>query len=252
MKTNIFILLVSMAIAPFYSHSIAQNSKNTQNMYKIKSGMIEYKMSGKTTGSETMYFDDYGRKTATFTETNTKVLGMSSSENTIEIRVDSVLYVVNMDEKTGVRTVIPFDPSEFTEEQMKEWEEKGKQMMDDLGFEKIGEEKILGKNCEIWEGLGSKIWIWEGLTLKTEVNMLGQWITEAVKIDLNSRVDKDKFKVPAGIEMTDDIYGFGDEDMEDSEDIDALDSLASDVGKELEKGLNELKSILGVKKKKKK
>ena len=250
MKDKYIYLLILVGLLTI---CIDGNAQNTKNMYKAKSGIIEFEMTGKTTGKEIMYFDDYGRKEATFSETTTKVLGMTSSENTLEIRKDSILYMIDLEEKTGIRTVIPFDPSEMTEEQMKELEDTGKKMLSDLGFEKIGEEKILGRNCDIWEGLGTKIWIWENLSLKTEVNMMGQWTTEAVKIDLNSRIDPGKFKVPAGIEMTNEDYVFGEDgEMDEVGDIDGLDSLASEVGKELEKGLNELKSILGLKKKKKK
>ena len=180
---------------------------------------------------------------------------MTTEEDNISLRLDSVLYDIDMIEKTGVRTVIPFDPSEMTEEEMKELQALGESMMDEMGFKKAGQEKILGRSCDVWENetLNTKIWIWENLTMKTEVNMMGQFITEAVKIDINARVPADKFKIPAGIDIIEeslDEYAYGDENY-DEEDVEGLDSLASEIGKELEKGLNELKGILGGKKKKK-
>ena len=246
MKYLFKIISVIVVFAVITGSSFAQ--KEAQ-MYKAKSGVIEYKLSGKATGTETLYFDNHGHREARFTESTTKILGMTTTENTLEIRRDSIMYNIDLEDKTGTRVPIPFNLANMTEKEWEDWEEWGYQMMDDLGFEKTGEGKVLGKKCEIWEGLGSKVWIWENLPLKTEVNMMGQWVIEATKIDFNTRINPNKFKVPAGIEIMDVNFEFSDE----NDDVDIqLDSSATDLEKELEKGLNDLKSILGVKKKKKK
>lgn len=246
MKSLLKIISVIVVFSILTGNSFAQNDAK---MYKAKSGIIEYKLSGKTTGTETLYFDHHGNREARYTKSTTKILGMTTTENRLEIRIDSIMYSIDLEEKTGTRVLIPFHPTNMTEQEWKEWEDWGKQMMDDLGFEQTGEGNVLGKKCEIWEGLGSKIWIWQNLSLKSEVNMMGKWVIEATKVDLKTRINPSKFKIPAGIKMTDVNYEFGDEEYDT--DI-QLDSTASDVEKELEKGLNELKSILGVKKKKKK
>ena len=38
----------------------------------------------------------------------------------------------------------------------------------------VGNEPILGKPCEIWEGSGVKFWFWKYLTLKSEITIAGQ------------------------------------------------------------------------------
>lgn len=251
MKAKIKNLILMLLASSLISHAFAQNN---QKLYKAKSGIIEYEMTGKTTGKQTMYFDNHGINVAEYTESSTKVLGMKSSENTLSLRLDSIFYEIDLEEKKGYRTILPFYPSQLTEEELNELVETGQQLMDEMGFEKTGEEKILNRNCEIWEGMGTKVWIWEGLTLKTEFNLMGHWVTEAVRIEINPKISKDKFKVPEGIEISNQDLDFdynGEEVDIDDDDIDVLDSVATDVGKELEKGLNELRSILGVKKKKK-
>lgn len=217
-------------------------------MYKARSGIIEYKLTGNSTGSETWYFDDHGKREAHYKNATTKVMGMTTEEKTLSLRIDSVLYEIDLNEKTGTRTVIPFDPSELTDEEIREWEALGKQMMEDMGFEKVGKEKILGYDCEIWEGMGTKMWIWDGLSLKSEVNILGQWVSEATKVETNTKISGDKFRIPEGIEIMEEGYVYEDEDMEEIDD--SFDSLGTELGKELEKSINELKGILGVKKKK--
>ncbi len=248
MKYSLKIISVIVVFSVVTVNSFAQNNAI---MYKAKSGIIEYKLSGKTTGTETLYFDNHGKREALHRKTSTKMFGMTTTENILTITLDSIIYNINLEEKTGTRVVMPFDPKNMDEEEWKEWEEWGKQMMDDMGFEKTGEGEILGKKCDIWEGMGSKTWIWQNLPLKTEVNLMGKWLTEATKIDLNTKVSSAKFKVPDGIKITNEDFYFGNEGEEEDIDI-KLDTTASDLEKELEKGLNELKSILGVKKKKKK
>jgi hypothetical protein len=240
------ITLFVIATASIGMHSFAQDE---MMMFKAKSGILEYKLSGKTTGTETVYFDNHGRREARFTESTTTILGMTTTEKTLNIKLDSVVYSIDLKEKTGTRTVMPWDPSTMTEAEWKEWEEWGKNTMQDMGFKKTGEEKILGHNCDIWEGLGSKIWMWENMALKTEVNMMGQWLIEATKIDFNTRISQDKFKVPKDIKIVsyDHEYEAAEHEVQD----DDIDTLASDLEKELEKGLNDLRGILGVKKKKK-
>ena len=41
--------------------------------YNIKSGIIEYEMKGVQTGTQTLYFDDWGKKEATYSEQETKL-----------------------------------------------------------------------------------------------------------------------------------------------------------------------------------
>jgi len=244
MKIKLTLLIALLAGSTFVNQLIGQTDIL---LYQAKSGIMEYKLLGKTIGTETVYFDHHGNYEARFRKAETKMLGMKTKENTLTIRLDSVIYAIDLDEKTGTRQVIAFDPSKMSEKEMKEWEAWGEEMRKDLGFEKIGEEKILGRMCDIWEGMGSKIWIWQNLTLKTEVNLMGQWIIEATKIDLNAKVSKDRFKVPGGIEIRD----LGRTDVElTNEQMDSLNNI--DLGDEFEKGIEDLKGILGIKKKKKK
>jgi len=239
MKTKLAFLILVFA---GFSMMSKLNAQQGMNLFKSKSGIIEYEYSGKSIGNETVYFDNHGNREARFKQTKTKMLGMTSEENTLTLRLDTVIYSIDLVEKTGTRQVISIDVSKMSKEEIKEWEEWGRQMREDLGFEKTGEEQVLGRNCEIWEGMGSKIWVWENMTLKSEVNLMGQWITEAKKIDLNVKIDPDKFKIPDGIQIQD----LGEVITE--EQLDSVKSTTLD--EDFKKSIEDLKGILGVKKKK--
>lgn len=74
----------------------------------------------------------------------------------------------------------------------------GKAMLENMGYEKTENEEVLGKNCEVWEGMG-KLWIWKGLTVKSEVKMMGVKVNmTATKIETDIAIPADKFKVPEG------------------------------------------------------
>lgn len=45
--------------------------------YKIRSGIVEYKLSGVQTGSETIYFDRWGMREAKYSQAETKMMNMS-------------------------------------------------------------------------------------------------------------------------------------------------------------------------------
>jgi hypothetical protein len=82
-----------------------------------------------------------------------------------------------------------FDPQEYA-----------RRTMEGLGFVLKGTETVQGKNCEVWEGMASTIWVWKGIGIKTEVKLLGQKTTwTATKIETNVKVPQEKFKVPNDI-----------------------------------------------------
>ena len=193
--------------------------------YQAKSGVIEYVYSGQTTGKETWYFDQNGRLSARYSEFSTKSLGSTTKSQQISIQRDSTFYTIDLLTKTGIKTTIRFD-----EKELKEMAETAEKIWKDMGFEKTGEGEVLGRKCDIWEGMSTKIWVWQNFALKTETSMMGKTVMEATKIDLNVPVDKSKFAVPDGIEITD-------------QHINAADPVFDSLGKSLEKGLEEFKGL---------
>ena len=67
------------------------------------------------------------------------------------------------------------------------------------GFNKIGTEEFLGKDCEVYErkSTGTKLLIWEWISLKSETKSGGININvTATRINEGNSVPASKFKIP--------------------------------------------------------
>ena len=72
-------------------------------------------------------------------------------------------------------------------------------MLLSMGANKIGSDKFLGKDCDVYEmkNTGTKLWVWEWLTLKSETKSGGLNINvTATRINEGGSVPAEKFKVP--------------------------------------------------------
>ena len=232
MKTRIFILAsVSGWLFLAGTASFGQKSKSVY-YYPVKSAYIEYVHSGSSTGTETMYMDKNGKVSARYSELTTKSLGSTTKTNQIMIQKDSVFYTIDVDKKTGIKQTIHIDPKD-----VEKWTKTAEEIWTEMGFKKTGEEEILGKKCEIWEGMSTKIWVWQNFSLKTEMSMFGKSVVEAKKIEIGGSIDKSKFEIPDGIVWTEANFN-------------ASDPVFDSLGKGIEKGLKDLKEMFGPKKKK--
>ena len=202
-------------------------------IYAIKSGHIEYQLSGNTTGTKSIWWDNYGNLSCTETKsiTVTKMFGFKSETKTHDISIlrDGQFWDANLIEETGQKGTVPFQ--DITEN-MTEAEKKkmGKDILEAFGGEVVGSEYFLGNECEVVKLLGATCWIYEGVTLKSEAKILGvEAIETAIKFDKNSSVSASKFSPPTNIKYEDqDQYqqemfgglseGFSDDGYDDDDD----------------------------------
>lgn len=180
----------------------AQTKK--EKLYPFKTAVIEYTYEGNTTGTQSLYIDNYGWRQCKIEQTTSKAFGQKSETNKAEITKDFDIYSWDLKTRQGgkMRNTLAedlmndpdFDPEEF-----------GKKTMDMLGFKKTGTETINGKLCDVWKGMGgSTIWMWNSLAMKSEVKLLGTkttWIATTVKI--NEGVPSGKFDLPADVKFED-------------------------------------------------
>lgn len=182
-----------------YSITIGQDFKR----YQFKSGKVVYKMSGIQTGTETLYFDDYGRKEVHFNESVIDMMGVKQKSNTQTIMDGKFIYTIDKEKNTAQKMENPLY-SMFSDED--DLQKVGEDIMKKMGGKKVGTETINGKECEIWEvqKMGGKIWVWKSISIKTVVNMMGMNISqEVVSIETDIDVSADLFKVPEGIKIED-------------------------------------------------
>lgn len=175
------------------------NSSKFQKRYGVKSGIIEYEISGSQEGTKTLYFDDWGMRQAEYTRSVLSVGGFTKSINMINIIDGEYQYTINIDQNSGTRTR---NPILRTMEQLKDqkgFNEFGEQMLLNMGANKIGSENFLGKECTIYEmkNTGTKLWVWNWIILKSETKSNAIDITTvAKKIEIDVSIPSSKFNVP--------------------------------------------------------
>ena len=193
---TIFALLLFVIINSTYSFDFKK--------YEIKSGKVEYKVSGMGEGTQTLYFDDWGTISAEFVSTITKMFGMKVESKTLNILDKYWSYSIDLKEKNGTKIAKKDIEDLYKSLKEEDMEKLGRKIMEDLDAKQLPNETILGKSCEVWEipTLSSKVWTYKMVPLKTEMNIMGKQVIEAVSFEENIAIPKDKLQVPKGIKIT--------------------------------------------------
>jgi hypothetical protein len=179
--------------------SLKGTTSEFQKRYGIKSGVIEYIITGSQEGTKTLYFDSWGMRQAEYTRSVLSVGGFTKSLNLVNIIDGEFQYMINMDQNSGTKTRNPILKSIEQLKDQKGFNEFGEQMLLSMGANKISSENFLGKDCEVYEmkSTGTKIWVWEWLTLKSETKSGGININlTATRINEGGSVSPEKFKIP--------------------------------------------------------
>lgn len=173
--------------------------------YRIKSGVIEYDMTGTQKGTETLYFDRYGMREAKYTKAVMSVAGMTIKQNTLTILDGEWQYSIDLDKRTGTKTENPYIRHIGEQSGTKDFSDLSERFMTGMGGVKTGSEAVAGKTCDVWEikKLNTKSWVWNWVPLKTQVGMAGMMITStATKFEEGASVSDDKFAIPPDVKIT--------------------------------------------------
>lgn len=185
MKKATLILILGFLI-------ITGNSIQAQMTYPIKTGSIAYTMSMMGTDNlMTMYFSDNGNVQCT--ETQMEMFGMKIHNRSIV--KDKKTFTLDMTQKTYTETDLSAE----------DFEKMNFFSSDDAlakeGATKVGEEEILGRNCQIYkltkDGADMKMWIWKGMMLKMETVAQGMTINMVATAITESAPDASIFEVPS-------------------------------------------------------
>lgn len=181
---------------------------DTVKRYRMKSGIVEYEISGPQKGTETLYFDDWGIREATYTNVTVEMMGFKQETNTLSILKDGYTYNIDLTKRTGTKIETPLmkELNARAEAEGKDMADVGEEMLVRMGGKKVGTEEFLGKKCDIWvmEQMGSKIWVYNGITLKSITNMMGMEISKvATRFEENATIDKSKLDLPTDIKFED-------------------------------------------------
>ncbi len=200
MRKQILLLVVFLASA-FFANA-QQDQKKKSKIYFIKSGYVKSIMTGNTVGTSEMWWDDYGQKVCRInkSETTVKVLGFKkkSQSHTLTIENNGTIWRIDYVENTATKTYQPnYNGKPINELDDKERDEMQQEAMDLLGFEKLPNEKFMGYNCEVYKGLGTKVWSYKNVPLKSDGNVLGVEVKSVAEVfKPNSAVPASKFVAP--------------------------------------------------------
>lgn len=231
------ILITFLFIAVFSAISSAQQARK----YAVKSGYLKLELSGSTVGTREIWWDNYGQKTTEHEKyiTTTKMLGMKSTEqkDALTIIVNDQFWTINYIENTGMKGVVPNFADDMNMNSMseKEQQEFVNQLIEDMGGQRLGTEKLGTYTCEVVSLMGMKVWVYKGLALKSEGKLMGIETKEMYSdFKPGTTVAASKFTPPANIRFKDlsqeqKVSGFGsfmealegmdEDDLEDDEKI---------------------------------
>ena len=168
--------------------------------YEIKSAQIQYEISGsgnmmgiptKMSGNSSLIFKDYGNIEISHEKFSQDIMGQKEITEDITKFDGGTVYSVNLEDKVIYKQEIPLDSDDPA------LSLKGKKSLVALGGRKIGSEKILDYDCDIWELSGVKMWMYKSVPLKTETTTMGIKQTLVAKsVEFNISISDDKFKLP--------------------------------------------------------
>jgi hypothetical protein len=195
------ILIIALAIISFNVQ--AQEAKT----YAVKSGYIKYELSGNTTGTKELWWDDYGRKTCETEQstTTTKMFGVKNTDkkHMTTVIVKDKFWVADYIDNKGSKGTVPMykEGQELVADMSeKEQQEFADEVLAGMGGQKQGTESLNGYKCDIIKIMGVKSWVYKGLVLKTESKIMGIKTNEMfVDFKPNSKNSSSKFDPPKGV-----------------------------------------------------
>jgi len=191
MKKSLLPITVTLFALTSVSGQVA-----TLKPYGLKSGIVEYTYSGDKVGKSTLYFDDYGTKSAMYTEAvedGEKKKGWVVSFGDYQYMWDPDDLSGGMKMKnpliTWMATASKGDIESFTESTYAK-----------MGFAKGPNENFLGKECTMMKGKMGKVLTWHGILMLLDMKVMS--VTshqEATKVQENVSVDGKYFVIPKNV-----------------------------------------------------
>jgi hypothetical protein len=171
----------------------------TLKPYGIKSGIIEYSYSGDKVGKGILYFDDYGLKSAMYTdavERGEKRKGWVLTSGDYQYMWDPERSSEGMKLKNPVIDWI----NSASEGDLESFSES---MYAKMGMQRSGSETLLGKECKVMKGKMGKALVWNGILMLLDMKMMGyNSHQEAIDIKINLPVESKYFIIPKDIKFS--------------------------------------------------
>jgi hypothetical protein len=188
------IILLSISMVCLTGITFGQNQ--AKGPFKFKSGIIEYRYSGDKTGTAVHYIDDYGLKSAMYTELTLDgevTKGWVVSYGDYQYMWDPAKPTQGMKMKNPLM-------SQISQSSVEEIEALTVETYEKMGMQKTGTEKFLGKECDLLKGTMGKVLIWNGVMMLMDLRM-GVYVSrqEATSVKTEVPVVQKYFVIPKTI-----------------------------------------------------
>lgn len=194
----------------------------------IHSFYAKYNIEGMNSGVLEIYVKDNGEKEAYYSTVELSYGKYKDYVRTGLIKNKDMLYTVNFKNKTYFNEKLESDYVPTYE-------------FDFSKYEKVGEEKVLDVNTEVYKVGNSYYWVYEGLILKSlQIINNNKIKTVAIEFKRNLDIPDEKFDIPEGFILVDNPLNklFKKEETKDEE----LEKEFKKFKKEIEKEFEEFKN----------
>lgn len=206
-KLSVISFTLLMAMLSIFSCKNNSKSADDNQEMNFKTMIVEYNtsyemMGVKMTETETKWIDSKNKKEATHSIKSSVVMGVETNEETLNISDGKWSYTINLKDKTGTKVNME-DMQDMAKmfAGMMDVDANGlKDFIEKNGGKVLPNESFLGKDCSVFDFMGTKNWMYKGVVLKS---MMGDKVMkEAVRVEENVSIPSDKFDVPQGISIT--------------------------------------------------
>lgn len=171
----------------------------TLKPYGLKSGIIEYSYSGDRVGKGTLYFDDYGMKSAMFTD----AVQNGEKQKGWVVTFGDYQYMWDPDDPgEGMKLKNPII-TWIAESSKGDVESYSESIYAKMGFKRAPDETFLGKPCKAMKGDMGKVLTWNGILMLLDMKVMGSGShQEATKIQTNVPVEAKYFVLPKNTQFS--------------------------------------------------
>ncbi len=205
MKVLKFLLLSLFFISCNSFQNVQKLPSKYHYRYEIESGHVVYSISGIKKGSEELFFDQYGARQSKLTKNKISIGTNAREISTLTIYQKDSVFMINLNDSIGRALKDEYlfivadslNTLDLTKAQLF-------LMQNEQGLQKIAKEKILNKECDVYQLPDSSLqmWLWNNIPLKIESSIMGIKNTVvAIRIQAGLSIPKNKFIIPDGIEF---------------------------------------------------
>lgn len=191
-------LHASFAGAP---RSAQQMATAGYKRYNVEKGTLVFQYTGAVSGTDYIYFDNWGWREAKYTRSSTKIGTFSEETNAVQYLDGESRYVydpaTNKAKYYDSRQAVTIAEQSGT----KDLAAYGDVMLRNMGAKQNGKSKVQNIECDIWtiEAQQVKLYMWKGITMGEESYVSGILVgRNCTKVELDKNPPLQKLVLPKG------------------------------------------------------